>query len=105
MSHSRSLAIAIMFCVATPILEQINAADEKLPEGDNGLAANYPGDMGIEKDRSVILADDFESHADTNAMTKRWDIVSFRGASLSTAKSDVYSGKQSFAVNHPETQS
>jgi hypothetical protein len=32
----------------------------KLPEGDTGIAAKYPGDAGIAKDPEVILAEDFE---------------------------------------------
>ena len=31
-----------------------------LPEG-SGIAANYPGDKGIEKDSAVVFADDFET--------------------------------------------
>jgi len=36
---------------------------EVLPQGNMGLAARYPGDIGIENDPSVIVCDDFESYA------------------------------------------
>src|SRR5689334_17196489 len=39
----------------------------RLPEG-NGLAAKYPGDVGIAKDAQVFFADDFES-----GDLKKWD--------------------------------
>jgi hypothetical protein len=32
-----------------------------LPQGDNGIAARYPGDEGIEQDPAVVFHDDFES--------------------------------------------
>ena len=34
-----------------------------LPEGDDGIAARHPGDVGIESDPDVIFADDFETYA------------------------------------------
>jgi len=32
----------------------------RTPQGDEGIAARYPGDAGIEKDPAVILVEDFE---------------------------------------------
>ncbi|MBI1369157.1 MAG: hypothetical protein GC162_10955 [Planctomycetes bacterium] len=49
---------------------------EDLPEGP-GLAAMYPGDVGIANDPHVVLAEDFEED-DLAAMARRWSDVSNR---------------------------
>lgn len=36
-------------------------AASPLPEGNNGIAAKHPGDLGIGSDPAVIVAEDFES--------------------------------------------
>jgi hypothetical protein len=46
-----------------------------LPEGDTGIAARYPGDVGIADDPSVIFADDFEATASPSDLRDRWDVV------------------------------
>lgn len=35
-----------------------------LPEGDSGIAAEYPGDVGIERDPAVVFYDGFEGFED-----------------------------------------
>ena len=46
-----------------------------LPEGNSGIAAKYPGDVGIGSDPDVIFADDFESYAQGADLNRRWDAV------------------------------
>jgi len=46
-----------------------------LPEGDTGIAARYPGDVGIEGDPSVVFFDDFEATASPADLRDRWDVV------------------------------
>jgi hypothetical protein len=43
-----------------------------LPEGDNGIAARFPGDVGIASDSAVLFADDFESVSSTSGLTTKW---------------------------------
>ena len=43
--------------VRMPLSEQRST----LPQGNNGIAARYPGDEGIEQDPAVVFHDDFES--------------------------------------------
>lgn len=42
-----------------------------LPEGDDGLAARYPGDAGLEKDPAVVFVETFEGTVDE--ICARWD--------------------------------
>ena len=46
----------------------------RLPEGNNGIAAKYPGDERIEKDSRVIFVEKFDSGS-LEAIVKRWDNV------------------------------
>ena len=41
------------------------------PNAD-GIAARYPGDVGIEKDPNVVFADGFESYAQTSDLWNKW---------------------------------
>lgn len=45
-----------------------------LPEGD-GLAAKYPGDLGIEGDPAVVLADNFEDCSKSVDLRKKWNYM------------------------------
>jgi hypothetical protein len=58
-----------------------------LPEGNNGIAAKYPGDRGIEKDPAVVFADDFE----TGDMDK-WD-THYGSPHITHEAENVHSGK------------
>jgi hypothetical protein len=42
------------------------------PVGD-GIAAKYPGDVGIEADPDVIFADGFESYGSASDLSQKWD--------------------------------
>ena len=46
-------------------------SEQPLPEGRSGLAANHPGDRGIEADAAVVFADGFEA-ASVEAVAERW---------------------------------
>ncbi|MBW2453305.1 MAG: hypothetical protein JRI68_02290 [Deltaproteobacteria bacterium] len=50
-------------------------ASGALPEGDNGIAADYANDQGIEDHPAVIFADDFESYGQPDDLWQRWDNV------------------------------
>lgn len=60
---------------------------EPLPEGF-GLAGKYPGDRGIEKDPSVLFAEDFEA-GDLAELAKRWSDVSNKDGKVLAFSSDV----------------
>ena len=74
-------AIAALACFA------LASAGEALPEGP-GLAANYPGDTGIERDPSVLFSDSFETGTIAE-IGKRWGEVSNKDATVLALSDDV----------------
>jgi hypothetical protein len=71
-----------------------------LPSGDEGIAASYPGDEGIEGDSSVVFADDFESYADASALNGRWDAV-YHEVRIATEADGVWGGSQALEFTNP----
>jgi len=70
-----------------------------LTEGNNGLAAKYAGDVGIEKDPAVILHDDFES-----GNLKKWDnSYGDKYTRFDEDPADVQSGKKTLEFTLPKT--
>jgi len=68
-----------------------------LPEGNSGLAAKYPGDLGIEKDPDVVFAESFEGPVDE--ICSRWDQAA--GQPIMSKSGDVppgSAGKQSLLL-------
>ena len=61
----------------------------RLPEGDNGIAARYPGDKGIENDPSVIFVEKFDKGS-LEAVFDRWDNI--KGRKIMSLSSDVPKG-------------
>lgn len=79
------------------------AAPPPLPEGDEGIAASYPGDEGIESDPRVIFADDFESYSDPSDLSDRWDAVYQNDQiRLATEPENVYAGSQALELKVPQ---
>lgn len=56
----------------TPAPTPTTPTPTSLPEGDNGIAARFPGDAGIASDPAVIFADDFESYGSSAGLTSKW---------------------------------
>jgi hypothetical protein len=78
---------------------------EPLPEGDEGIAAQYPGDVGIEADPAVIFFDDFESYAVANDLWSRWDDVHHLDQiRLATEPENVAHGAQALEFTVPQQQ-
>lgn len=59
-----------------------------LPEGATGLAAKYPGDVGIEKDPDVVFAESFEGTVDE--ICSHWETVA--GKPIMSSSEDVPPG-------------
>jgi hypothetical protein len=60
-----------LLAAATTLVGAPPAARARLPQGDEGIAAQHPGDVGIGKHRDVVFADDFE-RGTTEEIWKRW---------------------------------
>ncbi|MCK4283680.1 MAG: hypothetical protein KAX44_05135, partial [Candidatus Brocadiae bacterium] len=70
-----------------------------LPEG-TGLAGNYPGDIGIDADPAVLLAESFETGT-IGDLAERWSDISNRDGQVMAFSSDVppaSSGRRSLEV-------
>lgn len=77
-----------------------DVAPRPLPEGDTGIAANYPGDVGIDEDDDVVFAEAF-SAATLDAVMERWESVQDRELlSLSPDVPEGSSDEQSLLVTH-----
>jgi hypothetical protein len=81
----------------------------ELPEGD-GLAAKYPGDVGIEEDPAVVFADGFEELEDVVMETtshgqkgKKWD-AAWGMIRITQEPGNVHSGRQAIETAHKSTQ-
>jgi hypothetical protein len=70
-----SLTVLISLMALLVVLPTPGAADAPppLPEGNTGIAARHPGDVGIEKDPAVIFHDDFEGYRETADLARKWD--------------------------------
>lgn len=70
----------------------------RLPEGDSGIAASYPGDVGIAAHDSVLFVEDFSM--DTVAeLEERWESVG--GQEIMSLSSDTPTGAgQSLLMTH-----
>ena len=74
-----------------------------LPQGNNGLAAKHPGDVGIGMDPDVIYADDFESYVVDADLNKSWSAVyQNQYVHIATDPEQVYRGKQAVAFILPQ---
>lgn len=92
-------------CYSQPsrITEQIASAYATLPEGNNGIAAQYPGDRGIGDDPQVMMADDFENYAHPAELRKNWDNVSHpEYTAFTSTPANVYGGKQALEFYIPK---
>lgn len=68
--------------------------------GGGGIAADYPGDQGIEGDPRVIFADDFEGYASGGDLDRRWDAV-YNRTDLTTTAANVYAGAKALELTAP----
>lgn len=67
-------------------------AKPALPQGDTGLAAKHPGDVGLDKDADVLLVESFEK-GDTSDLATRWsDVKNPGGNALQYIADDVPAG-------------
>src|SRR5262245_2312729 len=79
---------------------------EPLPEGNNGIAVRYPGDVEISSDPSVIFADDFESYGSAAGLPSMWN-QAYHTANIRivSESGNFYSGKQALEFTVPQQSS
>src|SRR5580765_4219258 len=64
------------------------ASTPVISEGNTGIAAKYPGDIGIEKDPDVIFVESFEGSVDE--ICSRWEGVG--GKTIMSKSDDIVPG-------------
>jgi hypothetical protein len=95
-----SSSLALILLLVTSLGARAAVAQPALPEGHQGLAAKYPGDVGIERDPQVLFVENF-SAATIDEVVTDWETAQeTAGMSLS---SDVAAGSgdgQSLLITH-----
>jgi hypothetical protein len=91
-------------CTAALFTTSSATSAELLPEGNNGIAANYPGDAGIGADPKVVFADDFESYASAAGLLNHWS-EAYHEVRIATEPGNVFSGQKSVELTIPITSS
>jgi hypothetical protein len=78
-------------------------ATSGLPEGNSGIAARHPGDVGIAGDPEVIFADDFEGYTQGSDLNQRWDAVyQNQYVTITTTAANVYRGNKALEFTLPQ---
>jgi len=96
------LMIAILFASLPSFGEDVRETTRvRLPEGDVGIAAKYPGDRGIENDADVVFVESFESTRPVDQLKQRWENVKNAGImSLSDDVPRASLGNRSLLMTH-----
>jgi len=77
-----------------------------LPEGNTGIAASFPNDVGIAGDSRVIFADTFESYTATSQLTSSGNYSNFfQGGNFAIDTAQFFSGTKSLRMRMPSTGS
>jgi hypothetical protein len=79
------------------------AGNGALPEGDVGIAAQYPGDVGIDADSAVLFSDDFESYTQSSELDSKWTyFYQTQLVAITTDPANVYAGSQALEFTIPQ---
>lgn len=73
-----------------------------LPEGNNGIAARYPGDSAIQSDSNVIYADGFENYRSGSDLGTNWNGGVYHNALIDTTKKNIFAGNKSLEFWAPQ---
>ncbi|MCH8295161.1 hypothetical protein IH992_29105 [Candidatus Poribacteria bacterium] len=100
--------VVMAFASATPTVTEIEKTSQKpdteklkLPEGNSGIAAKYPGDVGMDKDPNVVFVENFEGVDAVNALKDCWESVqNIDIMSFSNDTPPGSFGKQSLLMTH-----
>jgi hypothetical protein len=97
-------SVAVLFgAVLCGVMGSAPQVPTVAPQSTRGLAAKYPGDIGIASDPAVILVDDFESYTEPAELKNNWTSV-FQGDNvrLTREPGNVYAGKQALEFFSPK---
>lgn len=102
MRHLRCAAVIGHLVWATALWGEVAAPTGPLPEGDRGIAAKYPGDVGIEKDPAVVFADGFEDGPTAPHLRTKWDVVAHDSSiRIATEAANLHGGTGALELTVP----
>jgi len=86
-----------------PTTEGGSIADAGAGNDGGGIAAKYPGDIGIENDPDVVFADDFEAYSQTSDLSQKWDnFFQVSDTRIVTDPANVWGGKKALEFTLPQ---
>jgi hypothetical protein len=97
-----SLLLAVCLLAASPTPGGAEASPPPLPQGNAGLAARYPEDVGIAKDPAVVFHADFEDCRTPADLRSTWNAVVHDGNMRITEEAaNVHSGRRALEIVMP----
>ena len=98
--------LAACLLLAFPALGGAENPPPPLPEGNTGLAARYPGDAGIEKDRAVLFHDGFEDCVQPADLQRKWEeVIHIEHMRLVDDPANPATGRKSVELTVPQRDS
>ena len=83
-----------------------SSVSQALPEGNTGIAALHPNDMGIDTNPAVVFFDDFESHISVSSLYNKWnDAWHSSNLRIVSGGNNVFSGSKSIEMALPRQNS
>ena len=102
-----SLPAVLVACLlfALPTAGGADTPPPSLPEGNTGLAAKYPGDVGLEKDPAVVFHADFEDCRTTADVFRKWGVM-YNGEHIGITEepANVNSGRRALEITIPQQE-
>lgn len=104
MTGFRKVFLQALALAALSSLTLVAHAQQALPEGNTGIAARYPGDVGIRGAPGVVFVDDFESYSSASQLTQNWSSY-YQGANTRIVTGSGVSGSKGAEFTLPVTGS
>jgi hypothetical protein len=95
--------LAVCLLSVAPAAGAADAPLPALPEGNTGISARHPGDVGIERDPAVIFHEDFEDCRGTADLSRKWDAMWGREhLRIAEDPANVNSGRRAVEMTIPK---
>jgi len=104
MSRIRKIFIQVLVVSALSSATISTSAQQVLPEGNSGIAAGYPGDVGISAAPGVVFVDDFEGYNSASQLTQNWSNY-YQGANTRIVAGSGVNGSKAAELTLPVTSS
>ena len=95
------IASLLFACGGSPGAGDDTGGSDAAVANGSGLAAMYPGDVGIGSDPHVLFADNFESYGAASELQGPWDAV-YHMVTLTKTPANVFAGTQAVEMTAPQ---